>query len=134
MEFAILFLTLALSSSSNSHRYDLLKLCNEGPEDKLNKTVYCQPAILVTSLASLELLKKHQRNAIESCIGTAGFSLGEITSLVFSGALPFDRGTHTFLVISHRRKATWVEVTLENNNFSDRIGAYTSRTNANGER
>lgn len=73
-------------------RYDLLKLCNEGPEDKLNKTVHCQPAILVTSLASLELLKKHRKDAIESCIGTAGFSLGEITSLVFAGALPFDQG------------------------------------------
>lgn len=47
---------------------------------------------MVTSLASLELLKKHRADAIESCIGTAGFSLGEITSLVFAGALPFDRG------------------------------------------
>lgn len=69
-----------------------MKLCNEGPEQKLNKTVYCQPAIIVTSLASLELLKKHRPDAIESCIGTAGFSLGEITSLVFSGALPYDQG------------------------------------------
>ncbi|XP_055315396.1 probable malonyl-CoA-acyl carrier protein transacylase, mitochondrial isoform X2 [Sitodiplosis mosellana] len=72
-------------------RYDLLKLCNEGPEQKLNKTVYCQPAIMVTSLACLELLKKHRPDAIESCIGTAGFSLGEITSLVFAGALPYDQ-------------------------------------------
>lgn len=74
------------------HRYDLLKLCNEGPEQKLNKTLYCQPAIMVTSLASLELLKRHRNDAIQSCIGTAGISLGEITSLVFSGALPFDQG------------------------------------------
>lgn len=74
------------------YRYDLLKLCNEGPEHKLNKTIYCQPAIMVTSLAALELLKKHRPDAIESCIGTAGFSLGEITSLVFSGSIQFDDG------------------------------------------
>lgn len=73
-----------------------MKLCNHGPEQKLNKTVYCQPAIMVTSLASLELLKKHRADAIESCIGTAGFSLGEITSLVFAGALPFDEGRTCF--------------------------------------
>lgn len=47
---------------------------------------------MVTSLASLELLKQQRKDAIESCIGTAGFSLGEITSLVFAGALPFDQG------------------------------------------
>lgn len=47
---------------------------------------------MVTSLAALELLKQHRSDAIESCIGTAGFSLGEITSLVFAGALQFDHG------------------------------------------
>lgn len=84
----------------NQYRYDLLKLCNEGPEEKLNQTIYCQPAILVTSLASLELLKKYKKNAIDSCIGTAGFSLGEITSLVFAGALPFDQGLQ-FKLLPH---------------------------------
>lgn len=73
-------------------RYDLLKLCNEGPDTKLHETVHCQPAIMVTSLAALELLKLQRPDAIECCIGTAGFSLGEITSLVFAGALPFDQG------------------------------------------
>lgn len=72
----------------------MLKLCNEGPENKLNQTVHCQPAIMVTSLACLELLKKHRPDAIESCIGTAGFSLGEITALVFAGAFPFDDGKY----------------------------------------
>lgn len=47
---------------------------------------------MVTSLASLELLKRYRPDAIENCIGTAGFSLGEITSLVFAAALPFDQG------------------------------------------
>lgn len=47
---------------------------------------------MVTSLAALEQLKDERPNAIESCMATAGFSLGEITSLVFAGAIPFDKG------------------------------------------
>lgn len=75
-------------------RYDLLKLCLEGPEDKLNETKYCQPAVMVTSLAALEQLKDERPAAIDSCMATAGFSLGEITSLVFAGAIPFDKGKY----------------------------------------
>lgn len=73
-------------------RYDLLKLCLEGPQEKLNQTVYCQPAVMVASLAALEHLKEERPNALESCTATAGFSLGEITALVFAGAITFDRG------------------------------------------
>lgn len=47
---------------------------------------------MVTSLAALELLKIERPGAIESCIGTAGFSLGELSALVFAGAMPFDAG------------------------------------------
>ena len=37
--------------------YDLLDLCVNGPKSKLDKTVYCQPAVFVTSLAAVEKLK-----------------------------------------------------------------------------
>lgn len=73
-------------------RYDLLKLCLEGPKNKLDLTVYCQPAVMVSSLAALERLKEERPMAIENCVATAGFSLGEITALVFAGAMPFDKG------------------------------------------
>lgn len=72
-------------------KYDLLKLCLEGPKNQLEQTKYCQPAILVSSLAALERLKEERPNAIDNCVATAGFSLGEITSLVFAGALGFER-------------------------------------------
>lgn len=36
--------------------YDLLALCLEGPEEELMKTVHCQPAVFVTSLAAVERL------------------------------------------------------------------------------
>ncbi|KAG5677290.1 hypothetical protein PVAND_007059 [Polypedilum vanderplanki] len=72
--------------------YDLLEICMKGPNYKLNQTVYAQPAIAVTSLASLERLKEARPHAIEDCVATAGFSLGEITALIFAGAIPFDKG------------------------------------------
>lgn len=34
--------------------YDLLSLCVNGPVEQLNKTVNCQPAIVVASLAALQ--------------------------------------------------------------------------------
>lgn len=40
--------------------YDLLSLCLEGPEEELLKTVHCQPAVFVTSLAAVE--KLHHEN------------------------------------------------------------------------
>lgn len=76
---------------SPPYRYDLLKLCLEGPQNRLNETAYCQPAVFVSSLAALERLKEERPQAIENCVATAGFSLGEITALVFAGALPFDK-------------------------------------------
>ncbi|KAK2181327.1 hypothetical protein NP493_403g03017 [Ridgeia piscesae] len=71
-------------------QYDLLDVCLNGPKEKLDKTIYCQPAILVTSLAAVEKLKDEKPWAIENCSSTAGFSSGEFASLVFSGALSFE--------------------------------------------
>lgn len=72
--------------------YDLLKLCTKGPKEKLDQTKYCQPAIMVCSLAAIEKLKEQRPNVITNCVATAGFSLGEMTALVFAGALGFERG------------------------------------------
>lgn len=72
--------------------YNLLELCLKGPKKQLDMTVYAQPAIFVTSLACLEKLKEERPRAIPSCVATAGFSLGELTALVFAGAIPFDKG------------------------------------------
>ena len=79
-------------SASEILQYDLLSLCLEGPPEKLNSTRYCQPAIVVTSLAAVEALYQTDPSAIKSCIRTAGFSLGEITALIFAGVLSFEDG------------------------------------------
>jgi len=70
--------------------YDLRALCAEGPADRLNTTAVSQPAILVTSLALLEVLRSRGEAALVGASLTAGLSLGEYTALVFAGALDFD--------------------------------------------
>ncbi|CDQ94712.1 unnamed protein product [Oncorhynchus mykiss] len=69
--------------------YDLLPLCLDGPEEELMKTVHCQPAVFVTSLAAVERLNHENPAAIENCVAAAGFSVGEFAALVFSGAMDF---------------------------------------------
>lgn len=80
--------------------YNLLKLCMEGPKEKLDQTKYCQPAIMVSSLAAVERLKEERPQALESCVATAGFSVGELTALVFAGAIPYEQGRSMVMLIS----------------------------------
>lgn len=82
--------------------YDLLQLCTEGPEEKLNSTVFSQPALFVASLAALEQLKHEAPDAVSDCAVTAGLSLGEYTALVFADALTFDAGLR---VVAERGRA-----------------------------
>ncbi len=68
---------------------NLSRLCFEGPEEQLTRTSNAQPAILVTSIATLNA-------AIESGAVDkrptlmAGHSLGEYTALVAAAALSFE--------------------------------------------
>jgi len=70
--------------------YDLLTVCRSGPAERLNTTAVSQPAILVTSLAALEVLRGRPDSPLDQAVVTAGLSLGEYTALVFAGSLGFD--------------------------------------------
>ena len=72
--------------------YDLAALCFEGPAEKLDSTVYSQPALFVTSLAALEQLRAQAPEVVDTCAGAAGLSLGEYTALVFAGVMDFETG------------------------------------------
>ena len=72
--------------------YDLLDLCLNGPIETLNMTQYSQPAIFVTSLAAVEYLRETKLGDVESCVATAGFSVGELAALVFAGSMSFEDG------------------------------------------
>jgi len=78
--------------ASSILKYDLLDICLNGPDTRLNRTEFCQPAIYVCSLAAIEKLKHEDPNAILNCVSTAGFSVGELSALTFSGALSFNQG------------------------------------------
>ncbi|KAM4678437.1 malonyl-CoA-acyl carrier protein transacylase, mitochondrial [Discoglossus pictus] len=78
--------------------YDLLDLCLKGPQEVLDKTVHCQPAVFVTSLAATEKLSQEDPSAIESCVAAAGFSVGEFAALVFTGALDFTEALYAVKV------------------------------------
>lgn len=66
--------------------WSLRELCMEGPEDKLTRTEYAQPALFSLSLA-LWLELSAQLGIQPS--GGAGHSLGEYTALAAAGALSY---------------------------------------------
>ncbi len=72
--------------------YDLAQICFEGPTEKLDSTVYSQPALFVCSLAALESLKATKPEVAAEAQAAAGLSLGEYTALVFAEAMSFDDG------------------------------------------
>jgi [acyl-carrier-protein] S-malonyltransferase len=72
--------------------FRLSRVCFEGPATELDTTAVSQPAIFVTSLAALELLRAENPQAVAACEVAAGLSLGEYTALVFAGALSFADG------------------------------------------
>ncbi|XVF20376.1 hypothetical protein REPUB_Repub11eG0193000 [Reevesia pubescens] len=74
--------------------FDLLDICISGPKEKLDSTVISQPAIYVTSLAAVELLRARDggQQIIDSVDVTCGLSLGEYTALAFAGAISFEDG------------------------------------------
>lgn len=74
--------------------FDLLDVCTNGPKQKLDSTNISQPAIYVTSLAAVELLRARDggQQIIDSVDVTCGLSLGEYTALAFAGAFSFEDG------------------------------------------
>ncbi|XP_038207824.1 probable malonyl-CoA-acyl carrier protein transacylase, mitochondrial [Zerene cesonia] len=69
--------------------WDVARVCREGPEEELQRR--CQTAVLVTSLGALELARETRPGAIERVRAVAGFSLGEITAMVYVGALQLEQ-------------------------------------------
>jgi [acyl-carrier-protein] S-malonyltransferase len=67
--------------------YDLWKLVEEGPEDRLNATEYTQPAMLAAGIAMARLWQ--ERGGVDPVV-VSGHSLGEFTALVCAGALDFE--------------------------------------------
>jgi [acyl-carrier-protein] S-malonyltransferase len=67
--------------------YDLLALCEHGPEARLRETRYSQPAIFVANVA----LARAVGEVLEPVV-SAGHSFGEYCSLTLAGAITFEDG------------------------------------------
>ena len=73
--------------------YNILDVCVNGPKEKLDDTVYAQPALYLSGLAAVEKLKLDDPSFDESKVSAvAGLSLGEYCALVFAKAISFEDG------------------------------------------
>lgn len=89
--------------------FDIAKLSFEGPEEDLNQTKNTQMAILVMSLAIVELLKQ---NNIQANI-SAGLSLGEYSALIYSNIINFKDGIKIV-----QKRGTYMQEYLPEGNWS----------------
>jgi len=81
-----------LDKSKDILKYDILDICLNGPESKLEETKYCQPAMFIGGLAGLEKLRGDREEAVNRASVMAGLSLGEYTALCAAGSLSFEDG------------------------------------------
>eukprot|EP00913_Durusdinium_trenchii_P020052 g18846.t1 len=71
---------------------DARLVCLTGPEDKLEETSVCQPAMFLAGMAGLEKLRDSRPEAVERPGAVAGLSLGEYTALCAAGVFTFEQG------------------------------------------
>jgi [acyl-carrier-protein] S-malonyltransferase len=67
--------------------FSLSGLAWEGPDEALNDTINTQPALMVHSVAALRVLQEIIPEFQPACV--AGHSMGELSALVATAALPF---------------------------------------------
>jgi len=82
--------------------FDIERLCFEGPEEELKKTINTQPAILIVSWIITEILRE---KGVRATV-VAGHSLGEYNAVLASGVLDFP----SVLKLVHRRAQLMEEV------------------------
>lgn len=71
-------------------KFDLKKLCFEGPQNELSTTNNSQPAILTASIAALRVFESSALYPQFAPKFSMGLSLGEYTALVAAGSIAFE--------------------------------------------
>lgn len=72
--------------------YDILDICIQGPQEKLDRIEFNQPATVLQSLAAVEKLWEEKSKSLNSCRKVLGYSVGEITALIFAGSISIEDG------------------------------------------
>jgi len=70
--------------------FSISRICFEGTEAEITRTLYAQPGIFVTSYAAFRVLQVKFPEMTPAF--TAGLSLGEFTALVAAGSIKFEDG------------------------------------------
>ena len=91
-------------------KFDIKKLCFEGPQDILSTTSNSQPAILTTSIAALRAFESSEIYANYTPKYSLGLSLGEYTALVAAGSISFEDA----LVLVRKRGELMEEASRKN--------------------
>lgn len=82
--------------------YDIIQVCIEGPKAKLDKTIHCQPAVLLANLVGTALLKEKKPWIFQTNVHIAGYSLGEIAALHLAGSITVEEA---FIIVKSRAEA-----------------------------
>lgn len=91
-------------------KFDIKKLCFEGPKEELSTTRISQPAILTTSIAALKAFEISSYYTQITPKFSLGLSLGEYTALVAAGSLKFEGA----LILVKRRGELMEEASNKN--------------------
>ncbi|XP_065674781.1 probable malonyl-CoA-acyl carrier protein transacylase, mitochondrial isoform X1 [Hydra vulgaris] len=73
--------------AKNTLGYNLLDKCKHGPQELLTRTLYSQPAILLSTLLIAENLKMDKSLKWKSIVG---YSLGELSALAAAGCISYE--------------------------------------------
>ena len=104
--------------------FKISDLILNGPQEKLNQTIYTQPAIYLISIAICDILKK-ETNLFEKKIGFfAGHSLGEYSALTVADVITFEQG---LLMLKNRGEAMQSAVPLGEGGMLAVLGVETSK-------
>jgi len=74
--------------------FSLSRLCFEGPEEELKRTINAQPALVTMSYACLEAARESAPHALPPAAFAAGHSVGEYTALAAAGVFDFATAVH----------------------------------------
>ena len=89
--------------------YKLSDLIIKGPQEKLNQTIFTQPAIYLIGYSIIEILKKETNFFDKNLNFFAGHSLGEYTALTAANSISFEQG---LVLLKHRGEAMQSAVPL----------------------
>ena len=98
-------------------RFDLRRLCLDGPEDALTRTEHAQPALFALSFALWDELNGSTDMVVA---GAAGHSLGEYTALCAAGAFDYDTALR---LVAERGRAIARAADLEPSGMAALLGA-----------